>query len=98
MARSGTSRRSTDSKYENQTRKTSVVFLNAMEYVIIFLVWMWAHRPLISNDPQDSWESTPASLGNPSNDIDRDEAGCTFRGLEELSDLDLIGVIGDHRV
>jgi len=31
-------------------------------------------------------------------DIDRDEAGCTFRGLEELSDLGLIGVIGDHRV
>ena len=54
--------------------------------------------PLISNEPQDSWESTPASLGNPSNDIDRDEAGCTFRGLEELSDLGLIGVIGDHRV
>ena len=37
-------------------------------------------------------------LGNPSNDIDRDEAGCTFRELEELSDLGLIGVIGDHRV
>ena len=61
------------------------------------LAGRWAY-PLISNEPQDSWESTPASLGNPSNDIDRDEAGCTFRGLEELSDLGLIGVIGDHRV
>jgi hypothetical protein len=62
-----------------------------------FTGW-WAHLPLISNAQQDSWESTPAYLGNPSNDIDRDEPGCTFRGLEELSDLGLIGVIGDHRV
>ena len=58
----------------------------------------WARLPLISNQPQDAWESTPASLGNPSNDIDRDEASCTFRRLEELSDSSLIGVIGDHRV
>jgi len=33
----------------------------------------WARLRLISNAPQDAWESTRASLGNPSNVIDRDE-------------------------
>ena len=35
--------------------------------------------PLISNGPQDSWESMPASLENASNDIECSEASCMFR-------------------
>ena len=35
--------------------------------------------PLISNGPQDSWESTPAFLENASNDIECSGASCMFR-------------------
>ena len=35
--------------------------------------------PLISNGPQDSWESMPAFLQNSWNDIECSGASCTFR-------------------
>ena len=57
-----------------------------------------AVRPLISNAPQDSWESMPAFLENPWNEIDRSGANCMLRCPEELVDLGLIGVLNDHRV